>query len=315
MPKSSTPNIHDKFFRSAMTHHKVAVDFIQHNFPKKITDALDTDSLKLMQQSYIDQDLQENISDLVFSCNLANKPAYLTLLIEHQSSADKMMPFRTFNYLFGVLNNHYKQQPKKPLPAIYIMVFYHGDRSPYPYSLALEDCFDDPLKLMRNVLSRDVPLTDVNQLSDEALQKQQWIGPMVFAMKHIRQIDMTPYALKVLASLPWNVEEHEGHDLLNLLLKYVLHAGNIDNINAFIRDGAEQLPRPIRSELMTFAEKMEEQGIQKGLQKGMQKGRKAGIDEGMEKVALKMLAEGIEVPFITKITGLSQAEIKRLQKI
>ena len=62
---------------------------------------------------------------------------------------------------------------------------------------------------------------------------------------------------------------------------------------------------------MTFAEKMEEQGIQKG----MQKGRKAGIDEGMVKVALKMLAEGIEVPFITKITGLSQAEIKRLQKI
>ena len=42
-------NVHDKFFRASMNHQSVAIDFIQHNFPKKITQALNTNTLKLVQ--------------------------------------------------------------------------------------------------------------------------------------------------------------------------------------------------------------------------------------------------------------------------
>ena len=112
-------NVHDKFFRASMGHQSVAIDFIQHHFPKKISQALNTKSLKLLQQSFIKKDLQEHFSDLVFSCKLADKPAYLTLLIEHQSSPDKMMAFRIHQYLFGLLSNYRKQHPNKLLPAVY----------------------------------------------------------------------------------------------------------------------------------------------------------------------------------------------------
>ena len=130
-------NVHDKFFRASMGHQSVAIDFIQHHFPKKISQALNTNSLKLLQQSFIKKDLQEHFSDLVFSCKLADKPAYLTLLIEHQSSPDKMMAFRIHQYLFGLLSNYRKQHPNKLLPAVYALVFYHGKTTPYPYSLSL----------------------------------------------------------------------------------------------------------------------------------------------------------------------------------
>ena len=57
---------------------------------------------------------------------------------------------------------------------------------------------------------------------------------------------------------------------------------------------------------MTFAEKMEERGIQKGKQEGK--------IEGKLDIALKMLNEGVELAFISKVTDFSLAELKRLQE-
>jgi len=302
-------NVHDKFFRASMGHQSVAIDFIQHHFPKKISQALNTKSLKLLQQSFIKKDLQEHFSDLVFSCKLADKPAYLTLLIEHQSSPDKMMAFRIHQYLFGLLSNYRKQHPNKLLPAVYALVFYHGKTTPYPYSLSLQSCFDDPLNIMSEVLYQDIALVDVNQLADEALKKQQWIGPVTSALKYIRQQEMAPFALDILASLQWSMDKYEAKEMLELLLNYLFNAGNIEDIDNFMTSSIEQLSSPIRSEMMTFAEKMEERGIEKGKQEGMLEGE----TRGKQDVALRMLNEGVELAFISKVTGFSLAELKRLQ--
>ena len=310
MAKPTSTHIHDKFFRSAMEHKPVAIDFIRHHLPKKISLALNTDSLKLLQQSYIDSDLQECISDLVFSCKLANKSAYLALLIEHQSSPDKMLPFRIYHYLFSILNSYRKQYPDKPLPAVYTMVFYHGDKTPYPYSLSLLDCFDDPLALMRDVLSKDIPLIDVNQLSDQCLKQQQWVGPMALAMKHSRKQNKARIALEILACLPWPMHEKEGKQLLKLLLNYLVGTGNIGDIQAFIQASHKQLSGPLRKEMMNFEEHIEEIAIQKGIEQGIEQGR----SEKMKEVALKMLEENVETAFITRVTGLSLAELARLQQ-
>ena len=300
---------HDKFFRAAMEHRPVAIDFFNHYLPDKVRQLLDVNSLQLTRHSYIDNELQESISDLVFSCQLADRPAYLTLLIEHQSSPDRMLPFRVHHYLFGMLYGHRKQYPDRQLPAVYTLVFYHGEVTPYPYSLDIRDCFDDPQQLMRTVLYQPLPLIDINQLSDDALKQQQWVGPLARALKYIRERDMAPYAMDILGALPWPMEHTEAIELLELLLNYLLHVGNIEDIDGFIAAGAERLSGPVRSEIMTFAEKLEQRGIEKGIRKG----RQEGLQEGMKTVVLNMLKEGAEVPFIAKVTGLSAAEIEHLQ--
>ena len=77
---------------------------------------------------------------------------------------------------------------------------------------------------------------------------------------------------------------------------------------------------------MTFAEKLEERGMQKGKlegilegeargkQEGKIEGKKEGITEGKTDTALKMLNEGVELAFISKVTDFSLAELKRLQE-
>ena len=101
-----------------------------------------------------------------------------------------MMAFRIHQYLFGLLSNYRKQHPNKLLPAVYALVFYHGKTTPYPYSLSLQSCFDDPLNIMSEVLYQDIALVDVNQLPDEVLKKQQWIGPVTITL-HIHS-SVTP---------------------------------------------------------------------------------------------------------------------------
>jgi recombination-promoting nuclease RpnB len=317
MAKAAIIRPHDKFFRAAMGHKSVAIDFFKGNLPIKIQQSLNMNSLALIQQSYIDNKLQETISDLVFSCELADKPAYLTLLVEHQSSSDPMMPFRVHHYIFGMLHSYRKQHPKKLLPAVYAVVFYHGEKV-NGHTLNLWECFDDPLNLMPDILYNEINVVDVNEISDKKLSEQPWAGPMARALKHIRQKDMTPYALDILRSILWPLDNHEGMDLLQLLLNYLLRVGNIEDVDTFIDISTKQLSGLMRSEVMTFAETLEERGIQKGREQGIQKGREQGIqkgrEEGIQKVALTMLKEGVDAAFIIKTTGLSLQDIERLNE-
>ncbi len=312
MSDTSRPhNIHDAFFRSMLENQQVALDFIRQYFPKDIILALDANSLRLIKNTYIDKDLKATTSDLVFCCKLANKEAYLCLLIEHQSSPDKMMPVRAYHYLFNVLNSFRKQYPDQAMPAVFTLVFYHGEQTPYPYSLKLEDCFDDPLNIMSKVFDRPLSLVDVNQLSDDELKQQEWVGPMAMAMKHIRKRDMTHYALDILASLRWNIEKSQGDELLQQLLLYLYHGSKIIDLKKVIHSTV-QIGEPIRRRVMTLAEQLEEKGMKRGMKQGMQQGMQKGIQQSTNDMAIKMLKEGTDLAFISRMTGLSLEEIKQL---
>lgn len=139
---------HDKYFRSVMQIHQVAIEFLQWFLPKHISEILDLDSLTLIEGTFIDEDLNKTMSDVVFDCQyrLNNDASGIVhhskiiILIEHQSSPERFMPIRVFNYLFSLLNKHLKAEEfnnsndNRLLPAVYPIVFYHG-KSRAPISL------------------------------------------------------------------------------------------------------------------------------------------------------------------------------------
>ncbi len=155
-----------------------------------------------------------------------------------------------------------------------------------------------PLNIMDDVFQRPLSLIDVNQLSDEELLQQKWVGPVSMAFKHIRAENIKPYAMAIFEALTrWPLDHPETVELLKLLLNYLFDVGNINDVDAFIEVDMNRLSGPIRSEVMTIAEKLREEGEQKGL----------------EKAALMMLREGVEIAFIAKVTNLSVADIERLK--
>ena len=69
---------------------------------------------------------------------------------------------------------------------------------------------------------------------------------------------------------------------------------------------------------MDIREHFKEEGRQEGIQKGMQKGRQEGMQKGRQEerqqVVLNMLKEKTEIAFICKVTGLSEKEIRKIQR-
>ena len=55
------------------------------------------------------------------------------------------------------------------------------------------------------------------------------------------------------------------------------------------------------------------EGQQEGMRKGRLEGQQEGMQKGRQQVILNMLKEKADISFISKVTGLSEKEIKKLQ--
>ena len=292
-----------------MQNASIARQFFEQHLPQSLFMAIDPDSIELEDCTYIDKTMQETFSDLVFSCkynkNTGGNEAKVTLLVEHQSTPDKFMAFRVYHYMFNMLYKELKkrkeQQSKAKLPAVYALVFYHGKQTPYPYSLRLPDCFDDPLKIMDQIFAAPVPLIDVNQVKDDELKRQQLLGIMTGALKYSRDRDIGSY-LEWLSENMDSVDlsQHLTLDFFITMLNYLLKNGNVIDVKQLIKVG-QQMPEPVRGEFMTAAEKLRAWG------------EETGIEKGRKEVAISLLKDGAEPKFAARITKIELTEKLKLQ--
>ena len=118
----SKNKLHDKYLRASMQNMPVARAFFQHHLPDKVLKGLDLDTLKLKDGCYIDKDLQETLSDIVYDCRYkenkdsdsnGGEEAKIVLLVEHQSTADPLMAFRVYHYMLNLCSSEVSAQRKR----------------------------------------------------------------------------------------------------------------------------------------------------------------------------------------------------------
>lgn len=88
-------------------------------------------TLKLESSSFIDDDLRESYSDVLWSVKTEQGPGYIYCLIEHQSTSNKLIAFRMMRYAIAAMQNHL-DAGYKTLPMVVPLLFYHGIESPIP---------------------------------------------------------------------------------------------------------------------------------------------------------------------------------------
>jgi predicted transposase YdaD len=77
--------------------------------------------------SFVDPQLAEKQTDLLYTVELERRPVLLYLLLEHQSSSDRWMPLRMLVYMTRIWARHREQHPDAVrLPAIVPMVLHHS---------------------------------------------------------------------------------------------------------------------------------------------------------------------------------------------
>jgi len=293
--KNSTPTPHDATFQQFLRQPDVARDFIELHLPVNLRAICDLSTLKLECSSFVEENLRQYFSDVLYSMQTATgDEGYVHILIEHQSTPDKHMAFRLIRYAVAAMQRHLDAGHKK-LPLVVPVLFYMGKRSPYPYSTNWLQEFTDPVQAQK-LYSSDFPLVDVTLIPDDAIMQHRTMAALTLLQKHIRSRDLAELSERLSTIL---LAGYLSSSQIASLIHYIIHAGDSANAEAFIRKLAGRVPQH-EEELMTIAQKLEQNGIKKGR------------EQGQRDMARTMLQHGIDPRIIMKITTLSEKELAQL---
>ena len=91
---------HDKLFRTVFADPAEAAALLRAHLPEKLARDPRWSTLTLQDRSFVDPDLRDTESDLLFSMRrkAGAPPAWLYVLVEHQSRPDRWIRFRLLKY-------------------------------------------------------------------------------------------------------------------------------------------------------------------------------------------------------------------------
>ena len=124
--------------------------------------------------------------------------------------------------------------------------------------------------------------------------------------KHIRQRDLLGIVEHLTAIL---LSGYANDRQLKTLFNYLIHSGKALRLGKFIREVAQRVPQH-KEKLMTIAERLREVGRRQGKREGRLEGVEEGQRAEAQRIAQTMLAEGMALETVLRITGLSEADIR-----
>ncbi|HGJ5885276.1 Rpn family recombination-promoting nuclease/putative transposase [Arsenophonus nasoniae] len=316
MSKKFTPTPHDSLFKQFLSEKETAKDFFDVWLPDEIKSLCDLNSLKVESGSFIDSEMKNYQSDILYSVKTSKGKGYFYLLIEAQSSPDKLMAWRLMRYSMAAMQKHLEAGHKK-LPLVFPILFYTGEKSPYPYSTDWFDCFSGR-DIAEKIYTKPFKLVDVTTLDDGEIMQHKRMALLTFIQKHIRRRDMTELLSEIVKLLSYN---YYSDNQVITLFNYLIQEGNAEQPAKLIKEIAKQSEKH-EGALMNIAQGLRQEGIQEGIQKGKLEGMQEGIQKGMLegekqaslKIARQMLESGMDRQSVMKFTSLTDSELKNLFK-
>ncbi|WP_410521521.1 Rpn family recombination-promoting nuclease/putative transposase [Candidatus Tisiphia endosymbiont of Metellina segmentata] len=301
-----------------MENPLVSHEFFDTHLPKHIKDLVDFPSLKMDNTTFVEPNLRNTISDVLFYTKFGKQDGYLYLLVEHQSSPDHFMAFRLFKYMLNICDRYLTEHPKtKTLPLVYPLIFFNGTGK-YKVSRNLWGLFDDS-KFVRDIWANDYQLVNVHDIADEELKKRAWSGILEFFMKHIKKRNLLKKWQEIADMLPELTKVTIGYNYIEMILCYTLtkieQSDKIKLEQLLTSKLNQETGKQLMGSLAQHWEQVgETRGIQIGETRGIQIGETRGIQIGKVETVQEMLKEDYPIETITKLTKLSLKAIEEIRK-
>lgn len=275
---------------------------------------MDLSSLQTENGSFVDEDMAEVHSDLLYSVkftdeNGKNHQGLIYLLMEHKSYPDPFTALQLLRYMTSIWKTY--TDKKATLPFILPLVLYHG-QTEWEFGLDFASLIDTPTPAYQKyAVDFNYLLWDLSKIPDEDLKSHVLLGAFLLSLKHIRDSNFhtrLPEILDLMADL--YASEKSGLEDLRSLLIYILRASDgVDGkeVIRYIEDNpvAKEKIMPTAAEIIT--KEARRQAEEKGIQQGMQQ----GVQQGKLEDARKMLEKGYPVADVLEITGLTEADLSQ----
>jgi predicted transposase YdaD len=311
-----TAKPHDALFKAAFEAPQHAAGVFRSLLPTTVEDALAWNTVRHEPGSFIDADLADRHSDLLFSIEVRETRAYLYLLLEHQSTNDDDMPLRMLIYLVRIWERYRKQHKKGPLPLIIPAMISHAPGG-WTAPVAFEDLFDPhPASipgLAKLVPSFSLLLEDLVHVGNDELKQRALAVFPKLAMWVLRDARSTEQLLQNLQ--PWVEALREvlrtphGMEAVAQLLRYIALVGGDVQFKEFRAKIREQIPEA-EGVAMTIAEELRQEGRAEGLRNGRAEGLRNGRVETLEKLLLLKFGE----PSTARAAQIQTASDEQLER-
>jgi predicted transposase YdaD len=319
--KSPVAHPHDKLVRRLLTNVATAREVLEVYLPPEVRALVDLNYLERQPDTFVDSQHRMHEVDILFKTRFkkTKKDAYIWFLIEQQRDPDVWLPLRSFCYIAVIWDNlrkRYKSRSKSvEIPFIYPLIISNASK-PYHHSLSLRDMIkpEEAKPLFDNLFKTPLQLIDLAAIADEEfrtkLQEQVRAQALLLSLKHVFDKDL-PNILETLLFSPFKQLDEMGYrDDVADLLYYLYNEGNLTDSAQFWSFLHRKFSPHVEEKVMTLGQQAVQQAVQQAEQRALQQGAK----ENSRETALRMLDEQLDIKLISKVTQLSQDEIKRLAR-
>ena len=294
-------NRHDKIFRMLLNNKQEAVEFINENID--VGEKLTEDKIEKYETRYITKKYEDRETDIIYK--IKNKEIFI--LIEHQTKEDKTMALRILEYSIEIIRSrelaHEINIKEGKIPQIIPIVLYTGERE-WKAKTNIKEMQIEYEKIKEINTIAGYNLIDIRD-KEKALKSKSLIAKMsvLERMKTAEEI------IEMLEKIEENTKGEEERRLLANVVRYMIGNKLDTDMEKIIKklEGKGEVKKMHAVEVLRKdRERIRIESLKEGIEKGKIEGKKEGKKEGILYVAKKMLKEGLDEEFISKITGLDK---------
>jgi len=300
---------HDTLFKRTLLDKSVAMDFIKNYLPQEILNKVDLTDIKIAKDSFVDENLKESFSDILYNVKIEDRDGYIYLLFEHKSYHDIMVPIQLLKYLTEIWSLHKKQFGRRQLPIIIPILIYHGDEK-WKQGSSLSNILEEPpVGLEKYVPEYSYLVYDFSDYTDAEIKGEIKLRLFLKLISHIFNEDFDKGLREVIPLLNKLVDQVTGLDYVETVVKYILNTTDGISLEELEKKTSE-ISLEGRKIFMTIAEQLVKEGEQKGLEKGLEK----GMEKGMEKELMDTVRVLIKKKFNTELRQDIEKRIETANK-
>ncbi|MFS8066845.1 MAG: Rpn family recombination-promoting nuclease/putative transposase, partial [Byssovorax sp.] len=185
--------------------------------------------------SFVNEDLQDCYSDILYAAHLSGREALIYVLWEHKSEPEPLTPLQVLRYMVRIWDQHLASLPRKKrgevrkLPVIVPVVLHHG-RDGWTAAASFEEMLDADEELLaalgEHVLRLRLIIDDLGKQSDDELYGRaatSFARLVLWALKNAREAGWLGGEIgrwkELIAAV---LAERDGTRALTALFRYIL---------------------------------------------------------------------------------------------
>ncbi len=281
-------NPNDRLFRETWSDRETAVDFIKNYLPGRILRHIDTARFEICKDSFIEEELRDYFSDLLYRVDIYGEKGYLYFLFEHKSFGDKLASLQILEYKIKIWRLELKQRKKRDpisLPVVIPILLYHG-KEKWTYGSSFGHFFKQhPSDLSVFVPNFEFVLVDLSEYEDEYIKGAVATRVTLMLFKHIFDPDIIEKLPKIISLLNELSESKSGIEYFVKFLRYLFSSlEGISTVGELKSIFDKSLKRDKGGLIMTLEQQLINKGIQQGMEQGMQQGMQQGVHAMIETI-------------------------------